>query len=44
MRADLVIEAGTALTFQLEQQIQTEEAKLSQLAAELGEIDQKLSR
>ena len=44
MRADLVIEAGTALKFQLEQQIQTEEAKLSQLAAELGEIDQKLSR
>lgn len=43
MRSDLAIEAGTAVKFQLEQQLLAEEAKLAQLAAELTELEQKLS-
>ncbi|MBM0740420.1 hypothetical protein JOY44_02110 [Phormidium sp. CLA17] len=44
MRKDLAIEVGTAVKFQLEQQLLDEEAKLSQLAVELGEIEQKLNQ
>ena len=44
MRADLAIEVGTAVKFQLEQQLLAEEAKLSQLAAELSELEQKLTQ
>jgi hypothetical protein len=44
MRKDLAIEVATAVKFQLEQQLLEEEAKLSQLAVELSEIEQKLSQ
>jgi energy-coupling factor transporter ATP-binding protein EcfA2 len=40
----LVIETGSAVKFQLEQQLLAEEAKLADLAAELEEIEQKLSQ
>lgn len=43
MRKDLAIEVGTAVKFQLEQQLLDEEAKLAQLVVELGEIEHKLS-
>lgn len=44
IRAALAIEVGITVKFQLEQQLLEEETKLSQLSAELGEIEQKLSR
>ncbi len=44
MRKELAIEVGTAVKFQLEQQLLDEEAKLSQLAAALDEIEQKLNQ
>jgi hypothetical protein len=43
LRLDYVIEAGTAIKFQLDQQIKSEETKLSLLEKELDEIDQNLS-
>jgi hypothetical protein len=43
LRAALVIETGTTVKFQLEQQLLAEDGKLSELAAELEEIDRKLS-
>jgi hypothetical protein len=39
----LGIETGTAVKFQLEQQLLVEDGKLSELAAELEEIDRKLN-
>ncbi|MBD2533000.1 caspase family protein [Nostoc flagelliforme FACHB-838] len=39
MRADLAIEAGTAVKFQLEQQLLDEEAKLAHLTNELEQIE-----
>jgi hypothetical protein len=39
----LGIETGTAVKFQLEQQLLAEDGKLSELAAELEEIDRKLN-
>ncbi|MBD2440988.1 caspase family protein [Nostoc sp. FACHB-110] len=42
MRADLAIEAGTAVKFQLEQQLLDEEAKLAHLSNELEKIESAL--
>jgi hypothetical protein len=42
MRADLAIEAGTAVKFQLEQQLLDEEAKLARISNELDEIEKAL--
>jgi hypothetical protein len=42
MRQDLVIQTGTAIKFQLEQQLLVEEAALAQLAKELEEIEHQL--
>ncbi|WP_392534896.1 caspase domain-containing protein [Nostoc sp. C117] len=42
MRADLAIEAGTAVKFQLEQQLLDEESKLADLANELDTIESAL--
>ncbi len=42
-RAALVIETGAAVKFQLKQELLTEDGKLFELAAELEEIDRKLS-
>ncbi|MBD2614680.1 caspase family protein [Nostoc punctiforme FACHB-252] len=42
MRADLAIEAGTAIKFQLEQQLLDEEAKLANLSDELEKIESAL--
>jgi hypothetical protein len=39
-----VIETGAAVKFQLEQQLLAEDGKLSELAAELEEIEQKLNQ
>jgi hypothetical protein len=39
----LGIETGAAVKFQLEQQLLAEDGKLSELAAELEEIEQKLN-
>jgi hypothetical protein len=39
----LGIETGTAVKFQLEQQLLSEDGKLSELAAELEEIEHKLN-
>ncbi len=44
LRMALVIETGAAVKFQLEQQLLAEDEKLSKLAAELAEIEQKLSQ
>jgi energy-coupling factor transporter ATP-binding protein EcfA2 len=44
LRMALVIETGAAMKFQLKQQILEEEGNLSKLAAELEEIEQKLSQ
>jgi chromosome segregation ATPase len=44
LRKDLAIATDTTRKFELEQQIQTEEAKLSQLTAELNGIEQELSQ
>jgi hypothetical protein len=44
LRIALGIETGTAVKFQLEQQLLAEDGKLSELAAELEEIEQKLSQ
>jgi hypothetical protein len=43
-RAALVIETGAAVKFQLEQQLLAEDGRLSELAAELEEIERKLSK
>jgi hypothetical protein len=43
LRMALVIEIGVTVEFQLEQQLLAEDRKLSELAAELEEIDRKLS-
>jgi hypothetical protein len=40
----LGIETGAAVKFQLEQQLLAEDGKLSELAAELEEIDRKVSQ
>ena len=40
----LGIETGTAVKFQLEQQLLAEDGKLSELAAELEAIEQKLNQ
>ncbi|MBX9258972.1 caspase family protein [Desmonostoc muscorum CCALA 125] len=42
MRANLAIEAGTAVKFQLEQQLLDEEAKLANLSNELDQIESAL--
>ena len=44
MRIALGIETGVAVKFQLEQQLLAEDGKLSDLAAELEEVDRKLSQ
>jgi energy-coupling factor transporter ATP-binding protein EcfA2 len=44
LRMALVIETDAAVKFKLEQQILAEDEKLSKLAAELAEIEQKLSQ
>jgi hypothetical protein len=44
MRMALGIETGVAVKFQLEQQLLAEDGKLSELAAELEEIDRKLDQ
>jgi HSP20 family molecular chaperone IbpA len=44
LRQDSAIATETTRKFELEQQIQTEEAKLSQLTAELNGIEQNLSQ
>jgi hypothetical protein len=44
MRMALGIEAGTAVKFQLEKQLLAENEKLSELAAELEEINRRLSQ
>jgi hypothetical protein len=44
LRMALVIEIGVTVEFQLEQQLLAEDRKLSELAAELEEIEQKLSQ
>jgi hypothetical protein len=44
MRSDLAIEAGTAVKFQLEQQMLDEEAKLAHLSNELDQIESALQR
>lgn len=44
LRTALGIETGTAVKFQLEQQLLAEDGKLSELAAELEKIDRKLSQ
>jgi NACHT domain len=44
LRMDLVKETGASVKFQLKQQILEEEGNLSKLAAELEEIEQKLSQ
>jgi hypothetical protein len=41
LRIALGIKTGTAVKFKLEQQLLAEEEKLSELAAELEEIEQK---
>lgn len=43
MRKDLAIEAGTAVKFQLEQQLLEEEVKLSELDQKIREIEQKIN-
>lgn len=44
MKMSLAIETGVSVKFQLEQQLLSENWKLSELAAELEEIEQKLSQ
>lgn len=44
MRSDLAIEAGTAVKFQLEQQMLDEEAKLAHLSNELDQFESALQR
>jgi hypothetical protein len=44
LRQALAIESGTAIKFQLEQQIKEEEAQLQKLEKELNEIDRKLDQ
>lgn len=44
LRADLAIEAGTAVKFQLEQQLQNEEDLLTRLENELAQIETALQR
>jgi Trypsin-like peptidase domain len=44
LRAALGDETGSAVKFQLEQQLLADEGKLTELAAEIEEIDQKLSQ
>lgn len=43
LRLDYAIEVGTAIKFQLQQQIQSEETQLSHLERDLNEIEQNIS-